>query len=129
MNGNLRIKLTEERQHLIKIIFNQKESLFIIKDKYLIDYKENMLGVFNFSNKKQNNVVKFITDKKIKNAQKINEFISVDDDISYNLYKNPMTENFHKFYEYIAEISDIKPFSLNIGSTTCSTPFDVSVIL
>lgn len=81
------------------------------KDKYLIDYKENMLGVFNFSNKKQNNVVKFITDKKIKNAQKINEFISVDDDISYNLYKNPMTENFHKFYEYIAEISDIKPFS------------------
>ena len=26
-------------------------------------------------------------------------------------------------------VIDIKPFSLNIGSTTCSTPFDVSVIL
>lgn len=47
MNGNLRIKLTKEQQHLIKIIFNQKESLFIIKDEYLIANKKNKDTIIN----------------------------------------------------------------------------------
>ncbi len=47
MNSNLKIKLTKEQQHLIKIIFNQKESLFIIKDEYLIADKKNKDTIIN----------------------------------------------------------------------------------
>ncbi len=106
-------KMIQTRQLKVEETVNAviKSLIRDFKNKYLTGYKKDCLGVFNFSNYTQNNVVHFITDKKIKNAQKIKEFISVDDDISYNLYKNPMTENFHKFYEYIIEADDIKPFS------------------
>src|SRR5699024_960868 len=50
-------------------------------------------------------------DKKIKNAQKIREFNFVSDDIFYNINQNPITEDFHKFFEYIVEIEPTKPFS------------------
>lgn len=81
------------------------------KNKNLVNKNPDMIGVFNFSNFSQGGIVKVITDKKIKNAQKISEFVGVDDDILYDIYKNPMTEDFHKFYEYLVEIDEIKPYS------------------
>ncbi len=81
------------------------------KHKYLRRENPNFIGVFNFSNYPQKGVVKVITDKKIKNAQKINNFNFVSDDIFYNPNQNPMTEDFHMFYEYLVEVDEIKPFS------------------
>ena len=81
------------------------------KNKNLVNENQNMVGVFNFSNYVQNQPVKIISDKKIKNAQKISEFVGVSDDILYDIYKNPMSEDFHKFYEYLIEIDEIRPYS------------------
>ena len=81
------------------------------KKKNLISEDENKIGAFNFSNFEYGGLVKIISDKKIKNAQKIREFNFVSDDIFYNINKNPITEDFHKFFEYIVEIDPIKPFS------------------
>lgn len=81
----------------------KKENLFVENNDYI--------GVFNFSNHVQSGALKVVTDKKLKNAQKIGEFFGVSDEISYNLNQNPMTEDFHKFYEYLIEVDPISPFS------------------
>lgn len=81
------------------------------KKENLIKENENKIGVFNFSNFEYGGVAKLISDKKIKNAQKIREFNFVSDDIFYNINQNPITEDFHKFFEYIVEIEPTKPFS------------------
>ena len=81
------------------------------KTEHLINKDENYIGVFNFSNHIQKEPVKVVTDKKIKYGQKIREFNFVSDDIFYNPYQPPITEDFHKFYEYLVEIEPIKPFS------------------
>ena len=80
------------------------------KENLLLESLEK-IGVFNVSNYAQSGVLKIITDKKIKNAQKIKEFKFVSDDILSDIYTNPMTEDFHKFYEYLVEVPEIRPFS------------------
>ncbi len=81
------------------------------KRKYLKNEDENKIGVFNFSSFEQKGEVKIISDKKIKYAQKIKSFKSVDSNILSDISKNPLTEDFHTFYEYLVEIDSIKPFS------------------
>ena len=89
----------------------EKHLIRDFKEKYLKEENPDFIGVFNLSNYTQSGTVKIIADKKIKEGQKIKEFSSISDDIFYNPYKPPMTEDFHKFYEYLVEIDDIKPFS------------------
>ena len=101
------------RQLTVKETINtvKKHLIRDFKDKYLKEENNNFIGIFNISNYKQNGTVKIITDKKIKEGQKIKEFVSVSDDILYNPYRPPVTEDFHKFYEYLIEINEIEPFS------------------
>lgn len=83
------------------------------KSKNLKEKSADFIGVFNLSNYPQNGLVKIVSDKKIKNALKIKTFNSVDDEIFYNINKNPMTEDFHPFYEYLVEVDNIGAFSFS----------------
>lgn len=47
MNNNFKIKMTQEQQQLIKLIFNQKNELFIIDNNYLITSKKNKDIIIN----------------------------------------------------------------------------------
>ncbi len=99
------LKVKETTNAVIKKIIRD------FKKENLISSNPDKLGVFNLSNYPVEGVVKIISDKKIKNGQKIGEFKGVDDEILYDIYKNPMTEDFHKFFEYLVEVDEIKPFS------------------
>ena len=74
------------------------------KKKYLKKETTEKIGVFNFSNYNQEGEIKVLVDKKIKEGELIQKFKSVSNDIYYDIYKNPMTEDFHWFYEYLIEV-------------------------
>lgn len=107
VHKTVRCRQTEVKETINAVI---KSIIRDFKTKYLI--KENdKLAVFNLSNYPQGETIKIITDKKIKNAQKISRIKTASDDIFYNINRNPVTEDFHDFYEYLVEIDEIKPFS------------------
>ncbi len=106
-------KAVKKRQESVSDITKTVRGNLIrdFKKEFLINNSTDKIGVFNFSNYSQNGCIKIISDKKIKNAQKIRTFYSVSEDIMSDININPMTEDFHDFYEYLIEIPDIKPFS------------------
>lgn len=107
---NLAVKNRQQKiEETIKAV--KKSSFSDFKKKNLINDTVDSIGIFNLSNFEQTGVISVISDKKIKNGQMISKFFDVSDDIMYDIQKNPMTEDFHNFYEYLIEIDKIKPFS------------------
>ncbi len=84
------------------------------KEKNLQGKTKDKIGIFNLSNTENLNVVKIKAPYKIKNAQVISKERTFEDDIYYDIYKIPVTEQITNIYTQLVEIENTKKFSFSI---------------
>lgn len=73
----------------------------------------NKFGLFNLSTFDNIKTVKINLPYKLKNAQVTGHIEAFEDDLLYDTYKIPVTEDIKKIYEQVVEISNNQRFSYN----------------
>lgn len=80
--------------------------------KNFINDSSDKITVFNLSNYTYTGAVKVKTTKKL-NAQLINKTKGFEHNKVYDKTQIPITEDYTDIYEYLVEVDDLKPFSIN----------------
>lgn len=86
----------------------------------------NKIGLFNLSNQDNLKIVEIKTPYKIKNAQVIKKERGFVDELLYNPYKIPVTEDITNLYTQLVEINDNKKFNFN--TLEIKKPFKKTII-
>lgn len=83
------------------------------KEKYsIVGKSKDKIGLFNLSNA-QLNVIKVQLPYILKNSQVIDEKYGFSDELLYDIYKIPITEDICKIYTQLIEINNSKTFEFN----------------
>lgn len=106
-------KTIDARQEKCLLMINAllKRLIGDFKTKHnLISPSTNKIGIFNLSNNDNIKTVKFNSPYLLKNTQLIETKECFCDELLYDIYKIPVTEDITKIYTQIAEISPNKKF-------------------
>ncbi len=109
-------KTIDYRQQKCILMLNAtlKRLIGDFKKKYKITSKSSdKIGILNLSNNNNIKTVKFSAPYLLKNAQLINTKEAFADELLYDIYKIPVTEDITKIYTQLIEISANKKFEFN----------------
>lgn len=84
------------------------------KQKSIKGKTKDKIGIFNLSNVENINVVKIKTPYKIKNSQIIKKQRAFCDDLLYDIYQIPITEQITNIYTSLVEIDNSEKLSFSI---------------
>lgn len=94
-------------------------------------FERAKICLINFSNYEFEGTVKLITGFRLSNAQLIRKFRGFSDEILYDTWQIPVTEQYLPLYEYLIEAKSLPPFSLSVQDIVkpgCSLEIDENKI-